>query len=97
MHYFGTCGCTYYVGVLAQVHRNWFVETVERQRVRLVLRWRRIKYSRSAAEEVSPYLAQLADIEAHEEDLLTPAGREVSIVRSLLAIIPGFMSRVAKT
>ena len=69
------------------MHRNPFVEFVERQRVRIVLRWRGIKHSKSAAEQASPYLAQLADIEAHEEDLLLPAGREVSIVSPFSAIL----------
>ena len=69
------------------MHRNPFVEFVERQRVRVVLRWRGVKHSKSAAEETSPYLAQLADIEAHEEDLLLPAGREVSIVSACPAIL----------
>jgi len=68
------------MGNRPQVHRNPFVEFVERQRVRFMLRWRGVKFSKSAAEEASPYLAQLAAIEAHEEDLLLPAGREVSIV-----------------
>ena len=67
-----------------QVHRNYFVEFVERWRVWAVLRRRGTMYSKLAAEEVSPYLAQLADIEQHEEELLTPAGREVSIVRCIL-------------
>jgi len=69
------------------VHRNPFVEFVERQRVRIVLRWRGVKHSKSAAEEASPYLAQLADIEAHEEDVLLPAGREVSIVSYFVATL----------
>ena len=65
------------------------MEFVERQRVRILLRWRGVAYSKPAAEEASPYLAQLADIEAHEEDLLLPAGREVSIVRPCPAIVCG--------
>jgi hypothetical protein len=68
---------------MLQLHRNRFVEFVERWRVWAILRRRGMKYSKMATEEASPYLAHLADVEEHEEELLTPAGREVSIVRYL--------------
>ena len=68
---------------MLQLHRNRFVEFVEQWRVWAMLRWRGVKYSKLAAEEVSPYLAHLADVEEHEEELLTPAGRKVSIVRCI--------------
>ncbi len=69
---------------MLQLHRNPFVEFIERWRVWAILRRHGKKYSKLAAEEVSPYLAHLADVEEHEEELLTPAGREVSIVRTTL-------------
>ena len=69
--------------LLLQVHRNRFVQLAETCRVRLILRWRRKAFTKAAAEGVSPYLAYLAETADHEKLLLSPVGREVSIVRSM--------------
>lgn len=63
-----------------QVHRNRFVVVMEHVRVRCLLYFRWIIYTREASREASPYLQYLDDLAETEEALLLPAGRTVSLV-----------------
>ncbi len=63
------------------MYRNWFIYKAERCRVRLLLYFKWIIYSEEEALAASPYLQHLVEMEAAETALLTPAARQISLVR----------------